>query len=69
MVKRIKAKAEESGAKPKRVTRSPAPPQKSIAHIIIEIGNKIPEADRKRLPRDLARNHDKYLYGPLTKSR
>jgi len=74
MKKRKIVRAESTGARPKRVasTRkdSSAPaPAPSIMHILAEIGERIPESERRRLPKDLARNHDKYLYGPRVRNR
>jgi hypothetical protein len=72
MSKRKIVRAESTGAKAKRVrspsTAEPKPPR-SILHLLLEIGDRIPEADRRRLPKDLARNHDKYLYGPRVRNR
>lgn len=74
MSKRKIVRAESSGARPKRVSSTrkdkPAPePAQSIMHILAQIGEQIPESERRRLPKDLARNHDKYLYGPRVRNR
>lgn len=37
--------------------------QKPLWQIAVELGRSIPEAEWEKLPKDLAINHDHYLYG------
>jgi hypothetical protein len=63
------APARAGEARPQRVSKRLGEKPQSISHIIAAIGERAAKLRGRRLPKDLARNHDYYLYGPLTKRR
>ena len=74
MAKRTKAQAESSGTRSKRVraqqsrvqagATAPAP---SYWEKIVAIGQTIPDTELEKLPRDLSKRLDHYLYGSWLK--
>ena len=71
LLERVRAGAEviiEHDARPVAVLRPPAPGQ-SIEDIFSAIADGVPEEDWTRVPPDLARNLDHYLYGSPKASR
>ena len=71
LLERVRAGAEvviEHDARPVAVLRPPAPEQ-SIEAIFSAIAEAVPDEDWTRVPADLARNLDHYLYGSSKASR
>jgi hypothetical protein len=51
-------------SKPKPRTRQPKKKAElTLAERIVEIGKRIPPEELEKIPTDLARNHEHYLYG------
>ena len=72
MPRRARAQAEASGMKARRVRSSraeatPTAADKPYWQQIVEIGHTIPDHELKRLPRDLSKRLDHYLYGSWLK--
>ena len=71
LLERVRAGEEviiEHDARPVAVLRPPTPGQ-SIDDIFAAIAKEVPDDDWTRVPADLAKNVDHYLYGTLKVSR
>ena len=70
MAKSIKRQLESSGARGKRL-KARQPPTKQAAgslwEQIVEIGHRIPDSELRKLPKDLSKRLDHYLYGSWLK--
>jgi hypothetical protein len=56
-----KSRARKAAVKPPASTSMPS--ARKLAHWIDELGQDIPEETLAKFPRDLAMNHEHYLYG------
>lgn|GEM_PF-5298175 len=59
----LSKKASKDKSEPRKIKRKFNPKAKPIWEELLEIANSIPEEELDKLPRDGAKNHDKYLYG------
>ena len=53
----------------RREEARPEARKKALWEVLVAMGASVPEKDWEKVPKDLARNLDQYLYGPETPER